>query len=211
MKKLIAGTNNHIFISGITRSGKTYFAGKALEQLRPGVLFLNIQDADLPQKFTRVNASDVSFHQLRAYMAAGHKIDLRFPASRSEAEIFSVYGFLADQILKAGFNEDRPVYIAIDECQILRGEALHKVEMLATRGLYRGARCCFITQRPALASKTLYTQSFEQYIFRLSAAEREYFKSKGIDFDECQRLWDKNGDHSYIYFNGIDLKGYKAI
>lgn len=211
MRKLIQASNNHIFISGITRSGKTYFAAHALEQLPYGVLFFNIQDTELPTKFTKMNVKDVDLSSLKNALKKGHKIDLRFPADLNQATIFNIIGFVSREMLKAGFTEKDPIYIAYDECQLFRGDCLREIEMVATRGLYKGCRCMFITQRPAMASKTLYTQSFEQYIFRLSTGEKEYFKSKGIDFEKCQELWQLNGDHSYIYFNGIELKGFKAI
>ena len=61
---LITQNNNHIFICGMTRSGKTYFATRSLEQLPRGVLFINIQNAEMPRKFIKISADSVDFTQI---------------------------------------------------------------------------------------------------------------------------------------------------
>ncbi len=208
---LIDHKNNHIFISGMTRSGKTYFAVKALSEVPDGVLFFNLQNAETGRRWIRTDADNITYKQLVKGLKAGEKIDLRFPRSWNETEIMKVIKFLSTKLLTAGFSEKSPIYIMFDECQALTKEARKAVRLTATRGLYLGCRCVFITQRPALADLTFYTQAAEQYIFQLGKGEREYFRQKGIDYDYCLELWAKNGPHSYIYSNGFELEGRKAI
>ena len=117
----------------------------------------------------------------------------------------------AGPMLRAGFTEKSPIYIAYDECQALTRECISDVRLVATRGLYLGVRAVFITQRPALADLTFYTQSAEHYIFQLGKGERGYFNGKGIDYDECLKLWQQNGQHSYVYTDGFILDGRRAI
>lgn len=208
---LITQQNNHIFICGMTRSGKTYFATRALEEITRGVIFINIQNAEMPRRFLKVSADSIDFEQLIGELRTGTKLNLTFPASWSNADIMRVIGYISRQLLRAGFTEKAPIYIAYDECQALTKEALGAVRLVATRGLYLGVRAVFITQRPALADLTFYTQSAEHYIFQLGKGERGYFNGKGIDYDECLRLWQQNGQHSYVYSDGFTLEGRKAI
>ena len=208
--QLLSRTNSHIFISGQTRSGKTYFAAKALKQLTDPVLFINIQDEQLPG-FLKIRVDKVDYEQLEEVLKAGEKIDLRFPDNMTIKMINKITGYMLDQLMIAGFNQNKPIYVALDECHTLEGKGLESAIQVATRGLARGVRGVFITQRPALVSKTLYTQATEHYMFYLSPAEKAYFKEKGFDFESCQKLWTKNGQYSYVYFDGKDLIGRRAV
>lgn len=208
---LIDHGNNHIFISGMTRSGKTYFAIKAMEQVPEGALFVNLQNAETSKRWVLTRADEVELKQLEKALRSGEKIDLRFPRWWSMAEIMKVICYLSTSLLRSGFSEQKPIYIVYDECQTLDKHARTAVRLTATRGLFLGCRCVFITQRPALADLTFYTQAAEQYIFQLGKGEREYFRQKGIDYDKCLELWAKNGTHSYIYTDGFRIEGRRPI
>lgn len=209
--KLLTQKNNHVFVCGMTRSGKTYFSTKAMSELPCGVLFFNIQNAEMPKKFIMANAEYTSFEQLIKALRSGTKIDMRFPAAYNMDQILKVIGYISKKLMRAGFSEQNHIYVGYDECQVLEKDALLAVRDVATRGLAHGIRCIFISQRPALADMTLYTQSSEHYIFRLGNGERTYFKGKGIDYDVCLKAWEENGDHSYVYFDGFILEGRKAV
>lgn len=203
--------NNHVFICGMTRSGKTYFATRALEAVPNGVLFFNLQNADMPARFVRRSASETDYSVLLDALRQGEKVDLTFPPAWNTADIMKVISFLSRILLQEGFTEKKPIYIAYDECQALTKEAVRDVRLTATRGLYLGCRCVFITQRPALADLTFYTQAAEHYIFQLGKGERTYFKEKGIDYDYCLKEWERLGPHSYIFTDGFQLEGRSAI
>lgn len=203
--------NNHIFICGMTRSGKTYFATRALERVPRGVLFFNLQNADMPPRFVRRSAADTEYSVLLDALRQGEKVDLTFPPAWSTTDIMAVIAFLSRKLLREGFTEKAPIYIAYDECQALTKEAIRDVRLTATRGLYLGCRCVFITQRPALADLTFYTQAAEHYIFQLGKGERGYFKEKGIDYDACLKEWARLGPHSYVFTDGFSFEGRPAI
>lgn len=209
MQKLLTENNSHIFICGQTRSGKTYFAAHGLAQLRRPVIFFNLQEETLPSCFMRVDSENTTGDQIIEALRDGMKIDLRLP--ERSLQMNKVIGYLIDRLMAAGFTENRPIYLAMDECHIYKKEGLEGGIQVATRGLKRGCRCIFITQRPALASKTLYTQASEQYIFYLAPSEKEYIKNKGLDYDECMKYWEKLGDYSYIFYDGFKLEGRRAI
>lgn len=209
MSKLLTQNNNHIFICGQTRSGKTYFASRALEEIKRPVLFFNIQDEILPKKFITVEHNKATGKQILEALKSGAKIDLRMPLSIEQTNI--IIDFLTMQLMGAGYSEQKPVYIVFDECHLLDKGGRRAAIQAATRGLKRGVRCIFITQRPALCNKTLYTQSAEQFIFYVAASEREYLKNKGINYEHCLNEWGKLGKYSYIYYDGFRLEGRKGI
>ena len=207
---LISQGNNHVFICGITRSGKTYFAKEAARRLRGPVLFFNVQDEELGAPFQDFGPFDDPA-QLWAQLRKGAKIDFRFYDLNSK-QIMLVISSLINQIMtRRIFSEKKPIYIVIDEAQILTGPGLDAAINASTRGLARGVRLISITQRPALVDKTIYTQAQEQYLFRLAPSEGTYLKSKGIDYDYCLTAWEQNGEHSYIYFDGYKIEGRPAI
>lgn len=209
MRRLLTQNNNHIFVSGQTRSGKTYFTARALLELNRPVIIFNLQDEDLPSKFLTINHDDVTIGQLKDALKTKTKIDLRLP--EREKSINETIGYVVEQLMMAGFSEQNPVYIVFDECHLLKGRGLDAAVQAATRGLKRGCRCIFITQRPALCSKTLYTQSAEQYVFYLPGSEKEYLKNKGLDYDQCFEQWEKLGKYSYLFYDGFTLEGRNAI
>ena len=208
-KTLLTQNNNHVFVSGQTRSGKTYWTSRALEQLSRPVLFFNLQDETLPRKFVTINQADITGPDLVESLRKGMKIDLRLPDSM--VRINDVEAYVTQKLMVAGFSESSPVYLAFDDCHLLKDRGLEMAIQAATRGLKRGVRCLFITQRPALCNKTLYTQSAEQVLFYIAASEKEYLRNKGLDYEECKQHWESLGKYSYLYYDGFTLEGRRAI
>lgn len=208
-KQLIKCGNNHVFISGITRSGKTYFAREAAARLPYGVLFINIQSEQLNSPYIRVTESDDT-NIIIENLKKGRKINFDC-MNLTEKDIYLIIYFLLNKLMRAGFNQNKPVYVVLDEAQILKEKALDAAITVSTRGLAKGVRLISITQRPALVNKTIYTQAAEQYIFYLALSEKTYLKNKGLDYDACAELWQQYGKHSYIYSDGYVLEGHKKI
>jgi len=208
-QQLIKTENSHIFISGQTGSGKSHFAMNGIAGIRYPAIYINIEDEKLPGRFIKVRSDDAEIDQLIDGLKHGAKFDLKMPVNKARSN--AITGFIIDQLMIAGFSENRPVYIVLDECHLLEGFGLKKAIEAATRGRKRGVRCIFITQRPALASKTLYTQSQHQYIFYLPASEKEYLKNKGLDYEKCLEMWQRMGRFSYIYYDGYKYEGRAAI
>lgn len=210
---LLSARNNHVFICGLTRSGKTYFTWKALDELPGPVLYLNIQGETkgLPKRFLTVGAREIDSDQLIEILRDGGKVNLILGAGTHMINV--VIGYILELLMESGFSEEKPIYVAVDECHLIApgGFTMRKAREVATAGLKKGVRCVWITQRPALADKTLYTQSAEQYIFYLSVSEASYMRTKGIDFETCQREWENRGKYSYVYYDGYTLEGRDSI
>lgn len=210
MQQLLTLNNNHVFVCGLTRSGKTYFTKNATAQIKYPVLFFNVQNEDLPDIFLTADENS-DFQVIKKTLKAGGHIDFRFTNNINLNQINLVIAFFIRRLMAAGYNQNEPVYVVIDESQLLADEGLSAAIDAATRGLSRGVRLICITQRPALVDKTIYTQAVEQYIFRLHDGEGAYMKNKGLDFNLCRELWAKNGQYSYIFSDGFTLEGRKAI
>lgn len=209
MSKLLTQNNNHVFVSGQTRSGKTYFTARALLQLNRPVIIFNLQDEDLPSKFLVINQKEATMPQIIDSLKSKIRIDLRLPDTAKSTN--ETIGYVVEKLMLAGFSENNPIYIVFDECHLLEQRGLKAAIQAATRGLKRGCRCIFVTQRPALSDKTLYTQSAEQYIFYLPKTEKEYLKNKGLDYDQCFEQWEKLGKYSYLFYDGFILEGRESI
>lgn len=202
--------DNHVFVCGLTRSGKSHFVRVSMRESKYPVLYLNIQGEPVEKGFLRVNSDAVTGAQLVEMLRdTKAKINLCFRDTRKAYSV--TVGYLMSLLMDAGFSSGSPVYVVVDECHLLKGYALEMVKVCATAGLKKGVRLVYVTQRPANADKTLYTQSYEQYIFETGEAERGYFRDKGVDFDRCRELWQDNGKYSYCYFNGYELSGQKGI
>lgn len=207
--RLISQDNNHVFVCGITRSGKTHFVHAAALSLKDPVLYFNIQGEDAPRQFITVRTSEIDLLQLVELLKDGAKVNLIFDNWKTGYKV--VAGYIIAELMQAGFAEKKPIYVIVDECHLLNDDSLEKMKYAATAGLKKGVRLICVTQRPALADKTLYTQSHEHYIFFLSVSEKAYMKNKGIDYDQCQSEWKKRGKYSYIYFDGYKLEGRNKI
>lgn len=210
MVNLLTQNNNHVFICGITRSGKTYFAKNAMAQLKRPVIFFNVQNENLPNNFLICNEKD-DMSLIMQHLKNGGKIDFRFSVGCTAKQIQIIIGFILRKLMRSKYTEKAPIYIVIDEAQLLADSGLLAAIDVATRGLSRGLRLVCISQRPALVNKTIYTQAAEHYIFKLQDGEKQYMQNKGINFDYCKQQWSKLGQHSYIFTDGFTTEGRKAI
>lgn len=191
----------HSFRCGQTRSGKTYGAIQDMKASDRPVLFFNMQEEDTPFiKASRVN----TFPQLRDALRQGKKIDYipseRKSTARLEIEKISEWLF---------YEQPAPaVSFYIDEVHELAPEGMPDSMLftIATRGLRKGIYCDFLCQRPALVSKTIYTQAYKHFIFS-TTGERGYFEAKGIPYNDVQERIRQGGLHSYCVFEGGVLTG----
>lgn len=210
--KILSENNNHICIFGVTRSGKSYFGKKAMQGLSCGAVYFNIQGEknDFGRSTVTAHTGDVMMDDLVHMVAQGVHVNLIFDNVRDGYDITA--GYIINKLMQSGFNENDYIYIFIDEAHLLKGYSKMIAEMCATSGLKNGIRLVIISQRPALCSKTLYTQCFEHYLFQLPKSEGAYFKGKGIPYDDCLPLWGEPYSRKYIYYNDFEgVKGCEPI
>lgn len=206
---LLTNNNNHVFVCGLTRSGKSYFIHKALLELKGAALYMNIQGEKVPRGYLAVRSKDIDTSGLIELLSRGYKVNLILDPMRGYKV---TAGYILGALMESGvWSENKPIYVALDECHLLKAQSLEGAIMAATAGLKKGVRCIFISQRPAVVNKTLYTQSLEHYIFRLPVAEAGYMQNKGIDYSYCQAEWQKYGEYSYCFYNGYVLEGRRPV
>lgn len=214
-RKLLSEDNCHVFVCGLTQSGKSYFAHRALLGIGGAVLYCNIQGEEVPRGFLTVHTGSADLDQLVDLLKHGAKVNLVFDVMGSGYN-YTIANII-ERLMLLDFNRNDPVYVAIDECHLLSGRGLKAAKLAATAGLKKGVRLICITQRVSLCDKTLYTQAFEHYIFYIPVGDGGYMKTKGIDYNKCLAWWSSQGDiknkfnHSYLYFNGYELTGQKGI
>lgn len=192
----------HTFVQGRTRNGKTYFVLSRLKHSKLPVLFYNAQHEDAKGYVRADMNTDISL--IRKALQKGYKVDYR-PSKKND-----IASLEFDQLAKMIFEKNlgRSVIFAIDEVHILNNfkSSRQQLDNLAFRGVAWGVYCCFITQRPANAPKSTYTQAETHYIFK-SGMEKAYFREKGIDYEKSMNLIEKGGKYSYIVYNGVDIMG----
>ncbi|HYE68648.1 MAG TPA: hypothetical protein VEA58_08550 [Anaerovoracaceae bacterium] len=209
LMKLIEEGNWHVFVCGLTQSGKSYFSHRAMLGISVGVLYMNVQGEKVPRGFVTVYANRIEPDQLIEMLRDGVKINLVFSDTRKALDYF--VGTVLNMLMDAGFDEDYYIYIGLEECHLYRGYSKEIADYVSTSGLKKGIRLISISQRPATCSKTIYSLAFAHYIFFISEADREYMKSKGIDYEGCKPLWGDPKSHKYVYFDGYTLEGRPAI
>lgn len=201
---IISQANNHVFISGITRSGKSRFVHEAVRELKRPVLYMNIQNDKVPRgQYITVYSQQMTVPQLIEALKDGAKINLVL----AKGGYVSTAGYIMSKLMDAGFSEENPMYLVLDECHLLKGFSEINAEYVSTAGLKQGIRLISVSQRPAEVHKTIYTQAPEQYIFYLAISEKMYMKNKGIDYDFCFKEWTQRGQYSYVFYNGYTLEG----
>lgn len=198
--------HSHRFICGTTGTGKTYKFIKDFERCDYGGIYINYTRNPCP--FIPVDGS-YEIEDIIDAVYHGDKLSY-VPAldrKRAKAEIaYIIHKFFECK----RFSENHPFVFAIDECHTLarEGERNSMIEQIATTGRVFGFKGIFITQSPSMVEKILIKQSDIHVIFTLSDYEREYFRTKGIDFDKVQGLVRSTNEnvisHKYcVWQNGI--------
>lgn len=206
---LLSRHNNHVFVCGLTRSGKSYFVHRALLELSGAALYINIQGEKVPRGYVTVKSTAIDSGELIELLSHGCKVNLVLDPARGYKV---TAGYILEALMLSGrWSESKPIYVALDECHLLKGQSLDGAITAATAGLKKGVRCVFISQRPANVNKTIYTQSLEHYLFFLPVSEESYMKSKGIDYEFCKAAWQQYGKYSYCYYDGYTLEGRRAV
>lgn len=205
MSKFIQ-SGEHSFILGKTQNGKTYFAYQEMKSTKQGVLFINPQKEKL-QGFIKAdgnNEIDLIIDQLRK----GYKIN--YIPSLDDDIASKEIAYIVDELFKANFSKGAPIFLVLDETHIFNNfkEGKTAIRKVARRGLAYGINAIYISQRGSGLLDML-SQCEKQYIFK-SDFDKDYFKNKGLPFEDIVQRIDNNGKYSFVIWNGLELsKAYK--
>lgn len=171
----------HTAIVGMTGTGKTYAAKKALSAWTGGVLFVNTMHGERPQGFIDANGSSDMDTVIEA-LSDGDKINF-LPdrdGRRRERQLTAIVRELMQ-------FKRKNIILAVDEVHLYRGDALHELIGVATTGRQWGVTLVSITQRLKNVHNDIMTQSPQKVIFSLEN-EGPYFERYGIPYGEIEPM-----------------------
>lgn len=194
--------NKHETIYGTTQSGKTTYGIRKGREWDGGVFLWNAKRNKAPG-YTKVDHT-ISIEKLKDLLKRGKKLNylpiLDLEQSKKELK------YISQEILNAHMLKEMKKTLGIfDECQLYArsGVGSNPVENVATMGLGVGYVGIFITQRPALISNTLFTQSEIKTYLKIEEEEWEYFKKQNVPIEKIQKELAEYGEFSYINkYNG---------
>lgn len=189
--------DKHIFICGITGSGKTTYALKLFRRFRGFKVFTNTQYEPAVEKAGVVcnNVDEI------AYAFNTYKNAVIFnPPERPIEEIERLRKLLFT--LGKLVEKERPwCLVVFDEAHNF-GDAL---DLWFTQGRRWGVKCIAISQRPALTSHTILTQCDVHVIFKVSPYETPYFERYRIPIDEIEPHINKRYHFAIVSPYGLKL------
>lgn len=205
--------DQHICVLGTTSSGKTYFATKLFIELKKICIFFNTQHEVYPERYS--NSVVSTLHNFEKALAAG-KTKIVFDAADDQEEkeyqleeirkILFRYG----EIINSASQRQIWVYLFIDEIHLFgEKKGIPTLNSFFTNGLRYGILCIAISQRPALASHTVLTQSGIHVYFNMEDYERKYLERYGLNYDLIQDWCSKK--YHFIIKKGTETEKYTPI
>lgn len=198
----------HEFIAGTTQSGKTHYAiEKGRRWKHGGVFFFNPQHIKAIG-YTVANM-DSEMSDIITLLKNGDKIAYmpNVDDEIAKQELKHIVSKLFKEHLGGRLQGKNTLLIADESHIYVKNNQNNILENVATRGLSKGLIGCFITQRPALTSNTLFTQSEILTYFRLSQMEWNYFKNKNIEIEDIQEKIQKAGKYNFMSHYNYKLHG----
>lgn len=176
-------SKRHSVVLGMTRSGKTFFAGRILEELQSmGVhtIFVDPKHDDGYRHLGEICTSAIEVYE-KLLLKKKAIIFRPPPASDERIEELDRLAELLFQLSKTdGFRRIRRV-VAIDEIQLFVKKGNSKaVEMIWTVGAGIGIVGIAITQRMQLLNETCWSQSDNKVIFKIEDRP-DYLKSRNLE------------------------------
>ena len=206
----------HTFIAGATGSGKTYYSKLLIENRKiPYLIYFNSGfDIRIEQACDFV-VTDI--RQLIKILKKEPDVAICYNPMGIREEDTKKLEEVQSLVFKIGkeLNRNRIkqwLIFCIDEIQIYDSKQRPNsiVESLYTRGRRYGIVMVGISQRPALVSHTVLTQSREHIYFRFPDYEKPYTKKYfGEDIDE---YWDwLNQEYHYIKITDGQIRKFKPV
>ena len=208
--------DKHTFIAGATGSGKTYFASWCLENatVTPYSIFINTSDELSVKKHSDVSVTN--YEELEDYLREHSKGVINYTVGDDPDTIleqieeirmmcFTVGGILNQRKIRNYFT------IFFDEVHLFapKGGRYSPVDNFFTRGRRNGVIAVGISQRPAVVSQTILTQSTYQIYFKFHTYEKSYFNRYGIDLESYSDWLDK--PYHFIVVTPHGITKYKPV
>lgn len=195
----------HTTVVGTTQMGKTYAVHRSVEQLSNGILFFNVQQIEVSNKFLDADGSDDS-EVIIAALRKGKKINFIPDRENRWKQLKAIVKVL----YRAAERQPLDIYIIVDECHLADRDALAACREIATTGIRWGIKAIYISQRPALMDNTLMTQSM-RFVFFRTGMEDKYLDGHGFPAAQINERIKAGGQYAYVVWDFNELKGaYKV-
>ena len=203
--------DNHLTIMGGSGGGKRYFASWCMENLAvtPYVLFFNTSN-----ELDVENNCDITvrnYDELEDFIMTHKKGKINYIVSKKIdiileqiEEVETLLFAIGDKINKKSITQWITVFF--DEVHLFapKGAKYSSVDNFFTRGRRAGIVAIGISQRPALVSQTVLTQSYYYVYFRFNVYEDAYFSRYGIKMEEFKEWLDQPHNFIWVGQNGIN-------
>lgn len=195
----------HLFIAGMTRSGKTYFALQIMAAWPGPVLFFNPQG----EKVGAMIHADgkVSTSVIVKALRQGKKISY-VPDIENQKVAMAELALLVGSVVGSMWP-GRGLLFVVDECQDFapQGKTDSPVYMIARRGLRWGITGCFIAQSPADVAKVVCRQAENHYIFHVDDYDRAYYSRYHIPGEDIEQRIAAGGPYSFCLWSQGVVEG----
>lgn len=207
----------HVFVTGITGSGKTTFTAKYFEANDGLNIFFNVQEEYVVEEHADIVVTTQD--ELIEAIEEGHTHicfnpelagqDISIGDIGATIRMLFAYGALAKQEEKGRPEIWCTVYI--DEVQEYGEKQGHPIiHRLWKRGLGYGIRAVGISQRPADVSHTILTQSLEHVIYYVGGYEHPYFTKYNIPIEEHMEHLEYES-YRFVIWDGHEITRYNKI
>lgn len=192
----------HVTVLGKTQSGKSYLTKRAIEKWAGGVLVVDTKrERDYPCLY-------LTGHENLAgiYRDLDKGAHLAYVPNPDPKKARAALERIAGDILKRRW---RDLMLVVDEAQVHAPKgAPNPLDWLATQGQGLGVRLVAVTQRPAMLSHTVLTQSEQIFLFYLGMFEDGYLRNYGMDGETLRRdYWIDPSEHRYMVWDGAQMTG----
>ena len=212
----------HVFVGGITRSGKTIFVCEYFRQNEGFNIFINTNEtyyveecADIVitsiQELQEImNSSEIDLNNLKiCYNPKEAGNDITIQEVGTIINICFAIGSIAKR--EARGQPEIWCTLIIDEVQTWGQKAGHPaIHKLWKRGWGYGIRAIGISQRPADVSHTILTQSYYHVIFYVGNHDHPYFEDYDIPIEDHIEFIEFRS-YRFVIWDGHNITRYNKV
>lgn len=205
--------DNHVFIQGLTGSGKSYMMKDVYENTTLTGIYFNSEDEDV-EGYETGNAGQIAYLLSRGHRKINFVPNPDADAANAQLEeirqqLFNIGDKLREK--RGQMAADTWNLLFIDEASDIapKGKPGIPLITIVKRGRKRGVRAVIASQRPAEVHHTVLTQCKVHIVFNMGNYERGYFKRVNIPIEEFED-WIAR-EHHYVIVHNQDWSKFIPV